>query len=549
MSGKQKGHIFLEMFYFHEKNYCPCSFYFTCIIQYLRSGLYFVMFFFVFAVLMFQHIERQKCFLHPSRLKKSSHHSDMDWLVIARHARLLHGLHESGVGVARAANVLGAGTVLEGEDGLVDHLTRAAVHNVDAEDAVSLLVGEHLHEPVGLVVGLGAAVRDEGELAHLVLRAGGLELLLGLANPRDLGVRVNDAGDGVVVHVAGLARQDLGDGDALVLSLVGEHGALVHNVTDGVHTRGAGLEVVVDLNEAALVQVHLGNVKTKVARERLAADGNEHGVALDLVRLATLGRLERESDVLALLLKGRDLRGRAELETLVLLEAVHDGVAGVAVKEGGDLVHVFGNGHVRAQATPDAAHLQANHTTADHDKVLRDALEGEHARRAQNVLLVKRGEGKGNRVGASGDNDVLGLNVAVRAVKAGDRYLAVALERAVTLHVGNLVLFEEELHTAGEASNSLLLLRHHGFEVHRAVLATQDAVLLEVVVRVVKHVRRIEKSLRRNATDVEARTAESTTALNARSLEAKLRSLNGSDVTTWATTDDDHVVGRSKAAG
>ena len=58
--------------------------------------------------------------------------------------------------------------------------------NVDAEDAVGLGVGEELHEAVGRVVGLGAAVGGERELADLVGDAGGLQLLLGLADAGDL---------------------------------------------------------------------------------------------------------------------------------------------------------------------------------------------------------------------------------------------------------------------------------------------------------------------------------------------------------------------------
>ena len=55
-----------------------------------------------------------------------------------------------------------------------------------AEHPVGLLVREHLDEAVGVVVGLGAAVGGERELAGHVLDALGLEVLLVLADPRDL---------------------------------------------------------------------------------------------------------------------------------------------------------------------------------------------------------------------------------------------------------------------------------------------------------------------------------------------------------------------------
>jgi hypothetical protein len=54
-----------------------------------------------------------------------------------------------------------------------------------AEPAVGGLVGQHLHEPVGGAVDLGAAVGGEGELAHLVVDLRLFELLLGLADRCD----------------------------------------------------------------------------------------------------------------------------------------------------------------------------------------------------------------------------------------------------------------------------------------------------------------------------------------------------------------------------
>ena len=70
-----------------------------------------------------------------------------------------------------------------------------------AEDFVGRLVGQDFDEAVGVVDGLGARVGHEGEGADLVLGALGLQVLLGLANPGDLGVGVDNGGDAVVVDV------------------------------------------------------------------------------------------------------------------------------------------------------------------------------------------------------------------------------------------------------------------------------------------------------------------------------------------------------------
>ena len=102
-----------------------------------------------------------------------------------------------------------------------------------AEDAVGGLVAEDLDQAVRVVVGLGAAVGGEGELAHLELDAERLEVLLGLADPGHLGVRVDDGRHTVVVDVHRRARHALHADDALVLGLVGQH-RTQHAVADRV---------------------------------------------------------------------------------------------------------------------------------------------------------------------------------------------------------------------------------------------------------------------------------------------------------------------------
>ncbi len=66
-----------------------------------------------------------------------------------------------------------------------------------------------------------------------------LQLLLDLADGRHFGRGIHDARDNVVVHVAGLACNDLRDGYAFVLGLVREHGAR-DDVADGIDALHAG---------------------------------------------------------------------------------------------------------------------------------------------------------------------------------------------------------------------------------------------------------------------------------------------------------------------
>jgi hypothetical protein len=110
---------------------------------------------------------------------------------------------------------------------------------------------------------------------------GGLELLLGLADPRDLGVRVHDAWDDVVVDVAVAGLDVLDGGDALLLGLVGEHGP-EGDVADALDVRRARAERGVDDDAALAVELDAGLVEVQTLGHGAAADGDEHDVGHEL---------------------------------------------------------------------------------------------------------------------------------------------------------------------------------------------------------------------------------------------------------------------------
>ena len=80
------------------------------------------------------------------------------------------------------------------------------------------------------------------ELADLDLRPRVGRVLFGQADLRELGVRVDDARAGGVVHVPAPAGHRLDGGDAFLLGLVGEHEPADH-VADRVDAGDVGLEV------------------------------------------------------------------------------------------------------------------------------------------------------------------------------------------------------------------------------------------------------------------------------------------------------------------
>src|SRR4029079_15145117 len=78
-------------------------------------------------------------------------------------------------------------------------------------------------EPARVAERARAPVGHERERAGANVASGGLQLLLRLADPGDLGAGVDHPRNRVEVDVRLRADDPLGDGDALFLALVGEH--------------------------------------------------------------------------------------------------------------------------------------------------------------------------------------------------------------------------------------------------------------------------------------------------------------------------------------
>ena len=97
----------------------------------------------------------------------------------------------------------------------------------------------------------------------------------------------------------GLAGEDFGHRDALILALVRQHRAGDH-VADRIDAGHVGGEMRVGLHPAALVQRDTGRVQTQPLRERTAADRQQHDVGLHLSGAPPLaGSMVRRDAVIA----------------------------------------------------------------------------------------------------------------------------------------------------------------------------------------------------------------------------------------------------------
>lgn len=189
--------------------------------------------------------------------------------------------------MAGAANILSAGTVLDGQHTLSNHLTSVRANNVDSENTVGLLVSDELDHTLSVEVGLGAGVGSEGEGSDAVLATGSLDLLLGLANPGSLRVSVHDGRNGAVVDVAVSALDVLNGGDTLLLGLVGKHGT-EGNITNGADVRDLGTVLLVNDNAATLVNLNSEVLETETLSVGTATDSNEDNIGIKLIILLVM---------------------------------------------------------------------------------------------------------------------------------------------------------------------------------------------------------------------------------------------------------------------
>ncbi|MNE25455.1 hypothetical protein D3C80_1187860 [compost metagenome] len=143
---------------------------------------------------------------------------------------------------------------------------------------------------MGIVGSHGTAAGGEREGADVDGNAFGLQLLLGLADRGDFRMGVDDRRDQVVVHLRLVAGDALGNHHALFRGLVGQH-RTTHHVTDGVHARHAGGALVVDIDEAALVQGHAAVGSQHVLGHRATADRDDQLVEGQLLLAGSVGEV------------------------------------------------------------------------------------------------------------------------------------------------------------------------------------------------------------------------------------------------------------------
>ena len=351
------------------------------------------------------------------------------------------------------------------------------------QNGVGLLISEDFHEAIGVTVGPGAAVGRKRKLTHVVGGASFFELFFGLSHRGHFRPCVDDAGDGIVIDMARLTGDELHASRAFFLCLVGQHRPANH-VTNGKNTRDVGLEMMVNFDKAALVHLHPGLGEAQLVSEGLAANGDEHHVGLDFLRLATLGGRRRQLDTAWSGFRRCHPGGEFEFQALFFEDAQH-GLGNFSIHTGQDVVEEFNHGDLGPQTTPDRTHFQPDDACADDDHGFWNLGQGQRAGGADDACLIDFNALQRRHVGAGGDEDIPGFdNLFLGAFLGGvlDANLARFDDTPGTDQVVHLVFLEQELYAFGQVFDDLVLATHHGFQID-AQAAGLYAVIGELVAR------------------------------------------------------------------
>jgi hypothetical protein len=335
--------------------------------------------------------------------------------------------------------------------------------------------------------------------------------------------------------VTGLAGDDLGDGNTLILGLVGQH-RTGDDVADGVDARHIGGVMRVGADAATLIERHTHHFEPEALGVGLAADGHERYVEIGQFHVAAGRRFHAGGERAVFLLVDRlDLGRELELHALLLQHALHL-PGGLAVEAGDDAVEELDDGHLRAQPRPDRPHLEPDNARADDEQALGHFLERQRAGGGDDLFLVDLDARQVHRDRAGRNDDVLGLDGLARPLVGRHQDAPRRADRADAAEGGDLVLLEQEIDARDIGGHGVVLVRHHLLQVELG-RRDVDAERLELVAGFLEELRSMQQGLGRDAADIEAGATVGGPFLDHRDLHAELRGADGGNIAARPRTD------------
>ena len=440
--------------------------------------------------------------------------------------------------VDRQIDLLDSVLVFPRDRQLVDHLGRVGADDVRAENLTVFLVAQNLDESVGFAGAARAAIGRERKLPGDVIEFFLLALVFGQPNARDLGVTVGHARDVVILdRMRLLAGQQLGDDHTFTTALVRQHGR-TGDVANRVIAGGRRLQILVDLDEAAVGHLDAALFEPDVLGIHGAARGHQHGGGHDLFLLAARFHIER--DLVLGHVGLRHLGAGDHLDT-ALAVALGERVRGLGVFDGKNAWEGLDERDLHAERREDIGELHADRAGADDRQGLGNALHQERLVGRNHGRLVDLEADLRNPFDAGTGRDHDGLFRLVDVV--ADLHLLAGLQHAGASHDRNLVLLHQKLDPFG------VLIGNPARALHRDTVVGLHAAGLDAKVlgflEQIGDVGGVEQRFGRNAADVHADAAQ-LLLLDHRRRETELRAADRAHVARGPAAKNDHVKTRHR---
>src|SRR6266545_3614125 len=140
------------------------------------------------------------------------------------------------------------------------------MQNVSPEYAIGLRVGNKLHHSFHVIAAKRAAIGAEWKFADSHIDPFFLRLIFGKTYASQLGICVNDTSNGLVVHMAGLAREDFDAGDPFVFGFMCQHRPRDY-IANGINALDVGAEMFVHFDALFFIKLYTGFFCTQAVRE------------------------------------------------------------------------------------------------------------------------------------------------------------------------------------------------------------------------------------------------------------------------------------------
>ena len=127
----------------------------------------------------------------------------MNRFIISSHGSFFDGFHESRMSMTSTSDIFSRSTILDGQDGFLDHLTSRTIQDVNTEDAIGFGISDELDQFFLGKVGVGScsAVGHKREGTNTIFKTFLFALLFSQSNPSQFRICINNRWNSIIIHM------------------------------------------------------------------------------------------------------------------------------------------------------------------------------------------------------------------------------------------------------------------------------------------------------------------------------------------------------------